>query len=367
MSSGLSTATVANVVTDLLEAGIIVEAGLEDPQGGRPRAILTVNGQHNYFVGIDVSETYIHFELFDLTLRHLHTVELALSVEENQPDQVVERLIYGLKRLLQEAQRPQSAVLGVGISVPGIVERTGGVSVFAPNWGWHDVALMKLLKCHIDLPIFLDNPLKASAVAELWFGAGRKVDNLVTLIIGTGVGAGIILNGTVYRGPTNSAGEWGHTPVVLDGWKCRCGNSGCLEAYVGGPGIMRRLREYAPTSNLLHEGDQTATILALAEAARRNDPIAQHVIRETAHYLGAGIGNIINLFNPQLILLSSWIADQLGPYLLQALPEFVARYALKQTLDATRIELSQLAHNPISIGAATLALEGYLTTIRKPM
>jgi predicted NBD/HSP70 family sugar kinase len=365
--SGLSTATVANVVTDLLVAEIIVEAGFEDPLGGRPRAILTVNKQHKYFVGIDVSETYIHCELFDLTLRHLHMVELALSPEENQPDQVVERLLLGLKRLLEEARTSQSAVLGIGISVPGIVERSGGVSIFAPNWGWHNVALLTVLKRHIDLPLFLDNPLKASALAELWFGAGRKVDNLLTLIIGTGVGAGIILNGNVYRGPTNSAGEWGHTPIVLDGWQCRCGNKGCLEAYVGGPGIMRRLREYAPTSDLLHEGDQTATILALAEAAQQDDPIAQHVIRETAHYLGAGIASLINLFNPQLVLLSSWISNQLGPYFLQALPEFVSRYALKQTLDATRIELSQLAHNPVSMGVATLALEGYLATISKPM
>jgi predicted NBD/HSP70 family sugar kinase len=178
---------------------------------------------------------------------------------------------------------PRSAVLGVGISVPGLVEPSGGVSVFAPNWGWHDVPLMQMLRARIDLPLYLDNPLKAIAVAELWFGAGRGVENLVSLNIGTGVGAGVVIDGELYRGTTNSAGEWGHTSIVLDGRACRCGNQGCLEAYVGAPGIIRLLQELAPTSDMLHPNDQTATIAALAEAVGHGDVLAARVLREVAH------------------------------------------------------------------------------------
>jgi predicted NBD/HSP70 family sugar kinase len=360
--SGLSQATVANVVTDLLDLGIVVEAGRVDSQGGRPRAILGINAAMGYFVGIDIAETYVHFELFDMMLHHHHTVEHTLHPEENQPYQVVDHLARGLDELLRESGTPRAMVLGVGVSVPGQVERLGGVSVFAPNWGWHDVPLAALLKERIDLPLYLDNPLKAAAIAELWFGAGREFENVVTLNIGTGVGVGIILNGALYRGTTNSAGEWGHTAIVLDGRACRCESRGCLEAYVGALGIIEHLREAAPQSELLHAGDQTAAIAALAAATRQGDPIAMQVIQTTARYLGAGIANLINLFNPAVVVIGGWVGKQLGPYLLPELPTAVARYALKHPLRATQIQLCQLRHNPVSMGAATFALEGFLAT-----
>jgi predicted NBD/HSP70 family sugar kinase len=359
-SSGLSQATVANVVTDLLDIGIVIESGYADSQGGRPPAILGINATNGAFIGVDVAETYIHFELFDLRLVHQSTVEHTLPPEENQPYQIVDHLAHGLQELLRASGTSREKVLGVGISVPGLVERSGGVSVFAPNWAWQDVPLAVLLKERIDLPIYLDNPLKASAVAELWFGAGRGVQNLVTLNLGTGVGAGVIANGALYRGTTNSAGEWGHTTIVLDGRPCRCGSRGCLEAYVGAPGIIQTLRELAPGSPLLHPHDQTAAIAAIAAAARQGDPIATQVIHTTARYLGAGVANIINLFNPEVVVLGSWVGMQLGPALLPELHASVARYALSQPLGAATIQLCQLLHNPISMGAATFALEGFL-------
>jgi predicted NBD/HSP70 family sugar kinase len=360
--SGLSQATVANLVTDLLDIGIVVESGFADSQGGRPRAILGINAANGAFIGIDVAETYIHFELFDLRLTLLTTVEHALHPEENQPYQIVDHLARGLYELLRASDMPREKVLGVGVSVPGLVERSGGVSVFAPNWSWKDVPLAALLHEHIDLPIYLDNPLKASAIAELWFGAGRGVQNLVTLNLGTGVGAGVVTNGALYRGATNSAGEWGHMIVALDGRACRCGSRGCLEAYVGAPGIIQTLREVAPQSALLHPHDQTATIATIAAAARQDDPIATQVIHITTHYLGAGVANIVNLFNPEVIVISSWVGMQLGPTLLPQLHDVVARYALARPLGAVAIQLCQLPHNPISMGAATFALEGFLAT-----
>ena len=188
------------------------------------------------------------------------------------------------------------------------------------------------------------------------------MQNLVTLNLGTGVGAGVVTNGALYRGTTNSAGEWGHTIVALDGRPCRCGSRGCLEAYIGAPGIIQTLREVAPQSALLHPHDQTATIAAIAAAARQDDPIAAQVIRITAHYLGAGVANIVNLLNPEVIVISSWVGMQLGPILLPQLHDVVARYALARPLGAAAIQLCQLPHNPISMGAATFALEGFLAT-----
>jgi glucokinase-like ROK family protein len=360
-ASGLSQATIANVVTDLLGLGLVVEAGFEDSQGGRPRAMLGINAESGAFVGIDIAETYIDFELFDLRLAPLASVEHTLHPTENQPEQIVAHLAQGLNDLLAQAAMPREKVLGVGISLPGLVERSGGVSVFAPNWDWHDVPLGALLKQQLDLPLYLDNPLKACAIAELWFGAGREVENLVMLNLGTGVGAGIVVNGALYRGSTNSAGEWGHTTIALDGRACRCGAHGCMEAYVGAPGIVQHLRDVAPDSPLLHGDDQTATIAAIAAAAGHGDPVAAEVIRVTARYLGAGIANMINLFNPDVVVLGGWVGMQLGAFLLPGLRSSVARTALSQPLAAARIEMCQLQHTT-SIGAATFALEGYLAT-----
>lgn len=358
--SGLSQATIANVVTDLLDLGIVVESGFEDSQGGRPRAILSINAASGAFIGVDIAETYIDFELFDLGLTHQRKIVHALHREENQPEQIVDHLRRGLDDLLGTFGTQREKVLGVGISLPGLVERSGGVSVFAPNWDWHDVPLAGLLKQHFDLPIYLDNPLKANAIAELWFGAGRDVQHLVTLNLGTGVGAGIIANGALYRGATNSAGEWGHTTIVLEGRPCRCGARGCLETYIGAPGIVQHLQELAPSSALLHASDQTATIEALASAARQGDPVARQVVRITARYLGAGIANIINLFNPEVVVLGGWAGMLLGPYLLPELPAQIARSALARPLAVAQLQMCRLPYNPTSIGAAAFALEGYL-------
>lgn len=361
--SGLSTATVANVVTDLLASGVVTEAGFEDSQGGRPRAMLTVNAERGFFIGIDIAETYIHFDLFDMMLQHRHSIVHMLHSEENQPAQVIEHVTQGIDGLLSASQTPRSAVLGVGVSLPGLVERSGGVSVFAPNWGWHDVPLYDLLKQKIEMPLYIDNPLKATALAELWFGAGQYVDNMVTLTIGTGIGAGVIINGQVFRGTTNSAGEWGHTTIVLDGRECRCGNHGCLEAYVGAPGILQQIADIAPDHPILAIRDQTDSINQIADAAERGDPVIIKALYTTAHYLGAGIANMINLFNPQIIVLGGWVGRRLGPYMLEDLQQFVARNVLKPPLGAAQIQFSQLHHNPVSTGVATLALEGFLATI----
>jgi len=201
---------------------------------------------------------------------------------------------------------------------------------------------------------------KAMAQAESLFGAGQGYEDIVVLLVGTGIGAGIIANNSLHHGVSNSAGEWGHTTLELDGRPCRCGSYGCLEAYTGAPGIIERLREVAPESSLLQSNNQENTICALVAAARDGNLIAIRVLQDTAHYLGAGIANLINLFNPQLIVLGGWVGLEIGEYILPELRQFVARYALKQPFSAAKIELSQLGQNAAAMGAAALVLEQFL-------
>ena len=282
---------------------------------------------------------------------------------ESRPGQIVGHVATAVGSAVAQAGMESARVLGVGVSVPGQVDREAGVCEYAPNMDWHDVPLLGLLSEHIAYPLYLDNPLRACAVAELWFGAARGRENAVVVNLGTGVGAGLALGGGLHRGVSNSAGEWGHTTLVLDGRLCHCGNHGCVETYVGAPGIMLNLRELSPRSVLLQPEDQTATIDALARGVAARDPVAVKVVRDTARYLGAGIADLVNLLNPEVVVLSSWVAATLGEPLLDEVREAVARHALRRPLAATEIVLSPIPTDPVCLGAATFALEGALSAV----
>ncbi|MEV7388390.1 ROK family transcriptional regulator [Streptomyces sp. NPDC091215] len=361
--TGLSLATVATLVGELLELRMITEVGFEDSAGGRPRGLVAVNASGGALIGVDIAETYVHVELFDLALNVLARAEENIRPGENRPEQVVGHAAAAVGSVVAQAGVEGARVLGVGVSVPGQVDRDTGIAEYAPNWDWHDVPLLALLSEHIAYPLHLDNPLRACAVAEQWFGAARGRGDTVVVNLGTGVGAGLALGGGLHRGVSNSAGEWGHTTLVLDGRLCHCGNHGCVETYVGAPGIMLNLRESSPRSPLLHPEDQTATIDALARGVADGDPVALQVVRDTARYIGAGIANLVNLLNPELVVLSSWVARRLGEPLLDEVREAVRRHALGRPFAAMEIVLSPIPTDPVCLGAATFALEGALRPV----
>ncbi len=356
----LSPATATNLTSELLAEGVIVESGIEESEGGRPRTLLKINPKFGYFIGIDVGETRIQSELFDLTMKRLSTVIHPLNREENQPQQVVEPIVSSVQDLLAQANLQSNDILGIGIGMPGMVDPASGVSVYAPNWDWHDVPFLSILKTHLKMPIYLDNGAKAMALAESMFGAGRDKDSLAVLLVGTGIGAGIITKGSLYRGATNSAGEWGHVTVELGGRLCRCGSRGCLEAYAGAQGIIQRMSELAPENHLFRNSDQMANIIAITEAARNGDPKARQVLSDTAVYLGAGVANLINLVNPQLVLLGGWVWMQIGDVIDGEFHQAIKQYALKQPYSKTQIGQCQLGQDAVPMGAATLPLNFFL-------
>ncbi|MEW1778320.1 ROK family protein [Streptomyces sp. NPDC086777] len=362
-ATGLSVATVATLVGELLDLRMITEVGFEDSAGGRPRGLVAVNCAGGALIGVDMAETYVRVELFDLGLNVLARAVEDMRPGQSRPEQAVGQVATAVGSVVAQAGVEGARVLGVGVSVPGQVDRATGIAEYAPNWDWHDVPLLDLLAEHVAYPLHLDNPLRACAVAEQWFGAARGRGDAVVVNLGTGVGAGLVLGGGLYRGVSNSAGEWGHTTLVLDGRPCHCGNHGCVETYVGAPGIMLNLRERSPESPLLHPGDQTATVDALADGVAAGDPVAVEVVRDTARYLGAGIADLVNLYNPEVVVLSSWVARRLGTPLLDEVREAVRRHALGRPFAATEIVLSPIPTDPVCLGAATFALEGALLAV----
>ncbi|WP_330179701.1 ROK family protein [Nocardia sp. NBC_01503] len=355
-ATGLSFATVGNMIAELLDVGVLAELGHDSPGVGRPRARLAINPDRGVLIGVDVAETSIHFDVFDLAMSVLRSSEIPVDPRATTPGDIVELIVRGIGEVIAgDADK----VLGIGLSVPGLVEPERGISVFSPYWHWHDVPFEELLEERLPYPLYLDNPLKASTAAQLWFGAGRTVDNLIVVTLRAGVGIGVVVDGMLYRGVTNSAGEWGHTNLVLDGRECRCGRTGCVEAYVGAPGIVRTLRELAPSSPLL-DADDALTIAALGTAAQRGDATALAVIEKTGNYLGVAVANLVNLFNPRTMVFGDLVANHLGAPLLEVTRRIAEAHAMTGPFEAVTLQLSTLPHNPASLGAATFALEGFL-------
>jgi predicted NBD/HSP70 family sugar kinase len=361
--TGLSAGTVSNVTGELIDEGLVVEAGLVESDGGRPRVLLAINPSYGYVIGVDVGETRIKVELFDLSMRALATVDHPLDSASPDPGKVAGFVITGLREVIAGAGVEADRVLGAGIGVFGTVEQGPAVLVHAPTVGWEAVPLEALVRAGTDLPLFFDNGAKTMGQAEMWFGAGRGVRHAVIALVGSGVGAAIITDGATYRGTSSSAGEWGHTTIVYGGRTCRCGARGCLEAYVGAAGILDRYRE-AGQGFPEPAADEESQLAALISAADGSDTaaskIAARVLDETVGYLGAGIANLVNLFNPERIVVGGWAGLALGAKLLPRIQEAAAAQALAHPFGQTTIELCRLGPDAVAVGAATLPVADLL-------
>jgi predicted NBD/HSP70 family sugar kinase len=354
VATGLSAASVTNVIRELIDEGVVIETGLAESDGGRPRTMLGMNPQYGYVIGVDIGETRTRVELFDLTMTERAKAEYPLDqAAEHDVAVVVGQIASGLDTVLAGSELDREIILGVGVGVPGIIERGAEVLVHGQTYGWDAVPLGKLLRAHTDLPLRFDNGAKTMGRAELWFGAGRGAENAVMILIGSGVGASLICGGTTYQGATSSAAEFGHVTVAAGGRKCRCGALGCLEAYVGAAAILERY------GRPMAADDQELALAELIGAADTSARAAE-VLGETAEYLGAGIGTLINLFNPERVILGGWAGLLLGARLLPEIRESARRHSLRHPFAATSIDLGQLGSGAVARCAATLPMESFL-------
>ena len=354
ISTGLSQAAVSNVVGDLIEDGLVIEAGTVDSDGGRPRVMLRVAPRAALVVGVDVGETRVRVELFDLAMTVLAAADYPIGPGRPDPDTVVRHILAGLRSVVGSAQVTSSEILGVGIGVSGVVEQSQQVIVHAPTLDWDAVELERMLREGTNLPLHIDNGAKTLGQAEMWFGAGRGAQHAVFALVGSGVGAGVVTGGVTYRGASSSAGEWGHTTLVYDGRPCRCGARGCLEAYVGAGAIIDRYRE--ATGDLPAPGAGEEAQLGALIADAEWSPAARRILDETVSYLGAGVGSLINLFNPERIVLGGWAGVAIGAKQLPAIRRGAAAYALRQPFQQASIELCELGGDAVALGAATLPI-----------
>ncbi|MFD8060021.1 ROK family protein [Streptomyces cyaneofuscatus] len=376
-ATGLSSGSISNVVAELAAEGLLQEAGIVDSDGGRPRTLLKVAPDGGLLVGIDIGETRVRVELFDLSLTELARTERLLAQHGYDVERIVAHVRTGVADVLRDAGADPHRLLGIGVGVPGIIEREGPEGpdgrrtavVHGQTIGWQAVPFEQLLREAVDVPpevpLFIDNGAKTLGRAEMWFGGGRGAGAAAIALIGSGVGACVDHGDILAEDRTSLALEWGHTTIQLRGRRCRCGSIGCLEAYAGAEALRERWREAG--GPLPEDADDETALAALLAAAYpppggpAPDQVALALLDETAECLGAALADLVNLFLPERILLGGWAGLLLGPHLLPDIRRYANEYALRHAAARTTIEMGRLGPDAVTVGAATLPLADFLT------
>jgi len=359
----LNAGTVTNIVDELLDAGLVSETGQGISRVGRRPVLLEVNPTARYAIGIDIARDAISGAIVDLVGRqHGHLYEAAGPWLTGE--MVLDATCDAIARLLAnfpEARR--AALVGIGIGAVGPLSLRSGRFLAPPSFGsWQDLDLLSHVQARFGLPTFVDNNGNTSALAEMWFGAGQGIDNFVFLSLGTGIGGGLVLDGELYRGEHDVAGELGHISIDANGPRCACGNYGCLEMYASVPRVLAAAQAALATGEpsairaRMRPGE-SPTLDAIVAAARGGDPLASRIFADVTRALAAGLVTIINSFDPRLVLLGRELAGA-GEILLDPVRAEVRRRVFPALRDTVRIEATTLADAP-TIGAAILALQGF--------
>lgn len=316
-----------------------------------------------YILGVDLGGTNIVCGAMSADGASQHAMQTVPTRADLGGDAVVGRIVQLCEKVIADTMAEtgcsRSDFLGVGIGSPGPLDREAGIVIVTPNLGWVNFPLRDKVAGPLGMPGALDNDANCATLGEWWIGAAKGARQVVGLTIGTGIGGGLILNGGLYHGASDAAGELGHITIDSTGRKCGCGNYGCLEAYASGPAIAQRAREalQGGESSImpsLVDGDlakiTAATVFA---AAHQGDELAGHVVRETAKFLGIGVANFLNIFNPEVVVIAGGVT-QAGEALFEPLRAEVRRRAFAPAVEACRIVPGTLHGNAGVVGAVAI-------------
>jgi len=291
------------------------------------------------------------------------TREYYLTLAEEGPQLVIKRTLSAIDRLLSLGKIDSSQLNSISIAAAGAINFGKGLVTLSPNLpGWYDIPLRDLIKEKYRVNTLLINDASAAALGEHRFGAGKGVNNLILLTLGTGIGGGIIINGKLYSGPCGSAGEIGHMTIDVNGPRCRCGNIGCLEMLVSGTAVAReaikRIRqgERSSLTEIVEGKIESITAEKVEVAAQGGDSLALEVILKAANYLGVGMVNLVNIFNPEMIIVGGGMA-KMGNLLLDPARQVVRERAFQLPAQAVRIVPAQLGDDAGVLGAAVFAFQ----------
>ncbi|MCY0869604.1 MAG: ROK family transcriptional regulator, partial [Firmicutes bacterium] len=365
---GLSRPSVSTIVTDLIDAGWVQELGGAEaaamsepnPGRGRPKIPVAVREDGHFAIGVEIgawrATTVVCNLSADIVASRSWSIDGSLA-----PDVVLDQVCDAIGACISDSGIERSTVLGIGVAMHGIVEPVQGISVYAPNLGWHDVPVVETIEARTGLPTLIENDCNSSALGESLFGAARDKANFVELVVDYGIGSGLYLDGRVYRGVHNTEGQIGHVVVDEDGTRCACGKYGCLEAMASEPAIVRQVKRglRLGEASCLHEqlrGEiAELTIDQVYQAALSGDRLAQGAISRAARYIGLGAVLYANILNPETIILAGGLAA-VSELVVPVVRDMLQMRALGAAAKETRVEVSHLGGSVYPVGAASLVL-----------
>ncbi|GAA0134985.1 xylose repressor [Paenibacillus sp. YSY-4.3] len=350
---GLNKATVSSLVSELIESQLVTEIGPGESSGGRKPTLLLFNRGAGYAVGIDIRVNDLFALLVDLEGNVIK--ERTVPLEDSSPDHALDQIRKMIHWLSKKAPESPYGVVGIGIGVPGLVDEKSRI-VSAPNLGWNNVAVQKLLISEFGDNIHIDNEANAGAIGEKLYGAGRDAANLIYISIGVGIGSGMIVGGELYRGISNFSGEVGHMTVSENGPLCRCGNRGCWETLASEKALLDRAAQRWKDSSAASDEEGLDRLLNLARAG---DPDALSLLEETGKHLGVGLANLVNILNPELIVIGnrlSMAGDLLQEPMLHTLESRSLSYHMKKT----QVAFAELGIRSTALGAASMPITSFL-------
>ncbi len=351
--TNLTTSTISNIVNRLMHDGFVTEAGVGKSMGGRTPRLLRLAGESHFAVAVDLSATDLLVALADIRGKILKRVRKNISTD---PGTMTCRIIEAVQELESTAGIESAHIEGIGVTTPAIIEQKTGTVIKSVRLNWYNVPLGDMLQRHLEPPVFVGRDTHNAILGEQWYGAGKNVNDLLYVWVGSGIGIGVLLDGRIYTGATGMAGEFGHTAIGHTSSSCRCGNSGCLESLSSLEAIVSRV-EHALTcgrESLLSRGPGSkVTPTEIFDAVDAGDPLACEIVEDAGIHLGTGIGNLINIFNPERVIIGGPVRSA-DVRLLAVLDEVARKRALPELSNTVTIALSQLGQDAGLVGATAL-------------
>jgi len=367
--TGLTKSAISKVVEDLIRIGLVKEVGIDDTSVGRKPITLKLTTDNYFVIAVGIRRTEISAGIADLRGNIIARKKACLEERASQ-NTILKKLIGLIYRVVKDSGVRKEKVVIMGIGSPGPLYAHSGIILSPPNFpGWHNIPLRKLIEEEFKIPVFIDSDANTCALGEKWFGSGKGINNFIYLLYDEGVGAGIVINGEIYRGADGIAGEVGHTSISLRGKSCECGNYGCLENFVSHSVITLKAKRLISSgrktiiTKMVKGKLKDIKVKIIVEAAQKKDELALELLEEAARYLGIGITNLVNLFNTKTIIIGGQFA-QAGEILLDPIRKIVKKRAYPAVARNLSITTDHLRKKVYVAGATALALSFVFRDLR---
>lgn len=349
---GLSAPKINHILNELISDGLVKEYGKFDSTGGRRPSIYGLAPESAYFVGVDIKQDHLNIGVSDFQKNILQLVWHHAFRLANDKKSLTD-LCHFIKEFIQNLKIPKDKIFGVGVNLSGRINYSTGYSYSFFNFT--EEPLSEVMERKIGVKVFLENDSRAMAFGEFTSGVVREEKDVLFLNLDYGVGMGIMINGQLYYGKSGFAGEFGHIPIFKNEILCRCGKKGCLETEASGWALTERFKErlQAGSSSSIMAESESIDLKAIIEAARNNDTLAIELIAEIGDNLGRGIASLINIFNPELIIIGGLLSTT-GEYLRLPIKSAINKYSLSVVLSDTQLKTSGLGEKAGVIGACLL-------------